>query len=307
MARPGDEPAASLNLIMQVILAFLVFWRMVFIALGIAVVLAAFACALFGIESGGTACLIEDAAHPGRKLDAEERPLRRRGRHEDARWDARRRVAVSEATPALAWKFAGSHTEGAYTAVGNASTWSASLIPSFNTEALQDVAKVLHEGEGRGRRQGRRRQRRRRQRRRRERLQGRRAVTRRAARSGPGRRFDVDLDEGRDGYVKGLKGYDDWVGTPRLSMPLSLPVSAGEYDQLCGDAGKLVFDSFGELFDIIGLGGIGSVLSKAADHVQDIVSKSPQVFCAPIDKSTAVSDALDEVRSPSATPATRSS
>jgi hypothetical protein len=137
----GMNLLASLNLIMQVVLSVLVLWRIALIIAGLFVVLATVLC-VASLIVGGEACGLEEPAiqlaDKMRRLDKpiSETVMRILGAMRVAQF------AVSEATPALAWGFSGSDTQGAYPALTSASTWSASVIPSLNTQAIQDVKRI---------------------------------------------------------------------------------------------------------------------------------------------------------------------
>jgi hypothetical protein len=182
--------------------------------------------------------------------------------------------AVSEATPALAFGFSGSDTEGFYPAVTSAVTWSGSLMPSLSLEALKDIKECLSSGkpeEGGEEKPG----------------------------GGEGTGEGGEAPDPTtwkkflEKYSAGLKIYNDYASMPRLSMPLSLPVEAADSTVLCGKVGGDIGKAFAEIIkDAIHV----SIPGKALDVVKNIVEKNPEVFCLPVGPgSDAMDDALNEL------------
>jgi hypothetical protein len=250
---------ASLNLIMQVVLSVLVLWRIALIIAGLFVVLATVLC-VASLIVGGEACGLEEPAvqlaDKMRKLDKpiSETVMRILGAMRVAQF------AVSEATPALAWGFSGSDTQGAYPALTSASTWSASVLPSLNTQAIQDVKSCFF------------------------------------GKKDPTEKADpTKWDKFKAGYTKTLGVYDDYLGTPRLSMPLSLPISAGEYSALCGKAGELVVQGLGKVLELVGAGLPSGALDKASSIIGKVTSSAPSVFCMPMSGTSPLKDAMGDL------------
>lgn len=267
----GMNLLVSLNLIMQVVLAVLVFWRIALLIAVIVVILSTLLCVFtFGLGCGATAVAVEYANHL-RQVDKTISTviMKTLGVMRVAQ------VAVSEATPALAFHFAASHTRDAYPGVTDATTWSASLIPSLSVKSLEEI-KTCFSGIGVG-------------------GEGAEADAAATAGDSAGDQGTSSLADLSKKLVAARGVYDEWVATPRLSTPLSLPVQAAEYSTLCGKAGGLIVDVLGDVIGMIGPGLPKGALGRASGIVEGIVKSAPSVFCMPISETGPLKDALADL------------
>ena len=298
----GMNLLVSLNLIMQVVLAVLVFWRIVLVIVGLVVVLSTVLC----VFTAGLGCGVTEAAityaDKVKKVDNMVAKIvtKTLGVMRVAQF------AVSDATPALAFHFSGSHTKDAFSGITDATTWSASIIPSLNLTAVKDMKACFSKSGGEeggdeaggdeaggGDKTG-----------------GADEHDKGGAGDGAGDKAggsdkgggDSGGDGGSSGLQKILGGlnkasgiYNDWIGNPRFSMPLSLPVQAAEFSVLCGKSGGLIVDAFGDVLDLIGLHGLDGPLKKASGIVEGIVKSAPTVFCMPVSETGPLKDALQDL------------
>ncbi len=253
----GMNLIVAINVIMQVILAVLVIWRILLLIAAMIVLLSGLLCAF----TLGTGCgFAAEAANIADKMRRADKPIaqtvvRILGGMRAAQ------IAVSDATPALAFAFSGSNTKSAYPAVTSATTWSASLMPSLSLEAERDIATCFFGGSHGKHKKG-------------EHTFNK----------------EYDIAEKRQKWSFSAKGalhdFDAFVANPRLGMPLSLPVQGGEYSLLCDKAGQLVMEGLKKMLEIAHLPG-GGVVEKAKGIVGKIVGSAPGVFCMPMSKSQA--------------------
>jgi hypothetical protein len=245
----GMNVLAAINIVMSMVLAVLVVWRIALFMVTVALLVSGIFCVLsLGAECPVTVALVEVEqqmlANDNRVATTVVRVLGAARAME---------TAVASVTPLLAFEQATAHTRGAY-AVDGVRTLSASMIPSINADGAQNFAACLASGKPKPKGE----------------------PAKAEAESAPTSEKGGGL-KAAGGFVK------EHLSHPRMGVGVSLPVEEGSYKTLCSKAGEFFLNQYAGLFERI---GAPTPLVKALDKVKGMmgkfIGKFPTEFCTPV-------------------------
>jgi hypothetical protein len=245
----GMNVLAAINIVMSMVLAVLVVWRIALFMVTVALLVSGIFCVLsLGAECPVTATL----------LQIQQQMLRNDNRVATTVvrvLGAARAIetVVASVTPLLAFEQATAHTRGDYD-VDGVRTLSASMIPSINADGARNFAACLATGKPKPK----------------------------DAPAKAGEEAESAPDEG--GALEDVGGFvKDNLSHPRMGVGVSLPVEEGSYDTLCSKAGEFFLNQYAGLFERI---GAPTPLVNALDKVKGImgkfIGKFPTEFCTPV-------------------------
>ncbi|MGC4093352.1 MAG: hypothetical protein QM756_36760 [Polyangiaceae bacterium] len=238
----GMNALAAINIVMSLILAALVVWRMALLVVTVALLVSGIFCVLsLGAECPVTVALAEVEAQMLRNDNRIATTVVR------VLGSARAiETAVASLTPALAMQQATSSTRGAYD-VDSARTLSASMIPSINVSGARNFAACFATGKPKAEKK---------------------KDETEEAKKGP-------LSKA-GGFVV------DTFSHPRMGVGVSLPVEEGAYKTLCTKAGTFFLNQYIGLFERAGAPRpLLGALEKVRGIMSDVIGKFPNEFCSP--------------------------
>ena len=255
----GMNVLAAINIVMSMVLAVLVVWRIALFMVTVALVVSGFFCVLsLGAECPVTVALADIEA----QMIKNDNPIATKVVRVLGAARAIETV-VASVTPLLAVDQATAHTRGAYPVSGVRSL-SASLIPSIDADGARDLVACLATGKPKGK--------------------------------GEPAKAEAESAE-TSGALGALGGFvKDNLSHPRMGVGFSLPVEEGSYKTLCSKAGEFFLNQYAGLFERI---GAPTPLVTALDKVKGImgkfIGKFPTEFCSPV--GDGISSELAEILS----------
>jgi len=245
----GMNVLAAINIVMSMVLAVLVVWRIALFMVGVALLVSGVFCVLsLGAECPVTAVL----------ADIEEQMLQNDNSIATKIvrvLGAARAIetVVASVTPLLAFEQSTTHTRGAY-AVDGVRTLSASMIPSINGDGAKNFAACLASGKPKPEGE--------------------------PAKAGA----ESESASEKGGALKAVAGFvGDHLSHPRMGVGVSLPVEEGSYDGLCSKAGEFFLNQYAGLFERIGApAALVGALDKVKGIMGKFIGKFPTAFCSPV-------------------------
>jgi hypothetical protein len=246
----GMNVLAAINIIMSMVLAVLVVWRIALLIVTVALIVSGVFCVLsLGLECPVTAGLAD--------LEAQMLANDNRVATTVVRIVGAARAletVVASATPLLALQQATAHTHGAY-AVDGVQTYSSSLIPSINAEGAKNFVSCITSGKPKPKAEP----------------EPKPAEGAAAEAKGKGPLAKVG------GFVK------DNLSHSRMGEGVSLPVEEDSYKALCGKAGEFFLNHYAGLFERMGAPApLVAAIDKVKGMMGKIIGKFPTEFCTPI-------------------------
>ena len=245
----GMNVLAAINIVMSMVLAVLVVWRIALFMVTVAMLVSGVFCVLsLGAECPVTAALVQIQAQMlSKDNNVATAVVRVLGAARALE------TVVATVTPVLALEQATAHTRGAY-AVDDVLTRSASMLPSLDVDGARDFAACLASGKPKGKAE----------------------PAKAEAESASGSQKNGALGAaGR--FVK------EHLSHPRMGIGFSLAVEEGSYTGLCSKAGEFFLNQYAGLFERIGAPPLlVTALDKVKGMMGKFIGKFPTEFCTPV-------------------------
>lgn len=244
----GMNVLAAINIVMSMVLAVLVVWRIALFMVTVALLVSGVFCVLsLGLECPVTVALAEIEQQ---MLQNDNRIATTVVRVLGA---ARAlETVVASVTPLLATEQAVTHTRSAYD-VDGVRTLSASLIPAINADGARNFAACIASGKPKPKSEA------------------------AAPEASPEQAPKKDPLQVVGGFVR------DNLSHPRMGVGVSLPVEEGSYATLCTKAGEFFLNQYAGLFERIGAPRpLVAALDKVKGMMGKFIGKFPTEFCSPV-------------------------